>query len=136
MSSFYSITRPSSVSEINSRNLPKSESDHGFFSRLKKACISAASSQQSVKDAAPASANINTNFDPYDRMSKSTHDLTKENEEWLKELNAEVPASKSCSNLLCAFQDESDMDISHLLDARFARAVPKPSEQKTKTEET
>ncbi|XP_052287071.1 histone deacetylase 11-like isoform X2 [Dreissena polymorpha] len=85
----------------------RSDSEWGLFARLKKACLSPVPSVQSNLSDAEGTANI--------KPSKSLHDVQQQ-DDWTT-----VPASKSCSNLSCAFKDESDVDISHLLGPSVAR---------------
>lgn len=100
---------------VEKPNLPRSQSDVGIFARLKSVCLSSSGSNKTdfqAKLGAGATADSH--------MSKSNTDLTKDDN--LDEiLNSEVTQSKSCSDLTYSFKDESDVDITGLLDTRFGK---------------
>ena len=113
------------LSEENLK-LEKSQSDYGLFARLKSLCLSQSTSAQS--DVHKQTSSIPAD----DNMSKSTLDLSQAEEILNKETKESM--SKSCSNIPYSFKDESDIDISSLLDMRFGKKLAKSGEREATLE--
>lgn len=90
-----------------------------MFTRLKNACLFQSSSTHSDLN------KLTTSAKEEDNISKSVHDLSQADE--VLSDNNKDSLSKSCSNISYAFKDESDIDISGLLDMRFGK-LPKPDD--------
>ena len=89
-----------------SDSIPRSQSEVSFFTKFKNACTG----RSFLQNSGPSIIGEKT-------VSKSISDLHKDIDEDF--FFKDMPSSKSCSDL--TFKDESDLDITSVLDVRFGQ---------------
>ena len=107
--------------EVNkaASTIPRTSSDVGLFTRLKNACLSSARS--STQDLTSQPSHYSADDKLLSRSTSDIHDHGMESEE--EKIWKDSTVSKSCNDLRFSFKDESDIDISSLLDERFGTVL-------------